>query len=560
MSMPNRGPLRGVTAGKSEPAPPGLRVVETDDENDDWLNTINRERADSNQPRVPAGSSQGGQWTSGGGGGGAASATAALQQKLVERYGVPAQKAALMWERDIKARMAAAKLVRAEQRLERRALAGKKGLQVEKRALVAKKKSDDEANKKQAVDESKQKADKARERRRQQRAKKTEQRLADLKKRQEEQERHGKELAAKKREGDIKNRGEHPDVDAHELALKATHGDAARTVAWGRAMHDRGRALGVSEYTKHIDALTEAGVPGFQYHDRIIVRGIIRSEKPKNVGELADALRRSKDTLDRRIGDRLEAGAAVVAHRVALEKAGATFAPDGIKLQPMTVRHGSVITDKSGKPIIDTDTGHPRQTGYVPPSYVVRDGLDHNLAEARSGIETARKTLTAFAHKDIVMPENYKFEATERRRANCDSKTFGPHNRDVINVGAQYPGQDAHKYARVMTHEMSHAIETENPGRLAASIAYLKSRTQGAALRRYKSGDAGEMVWEDKFPDEYMGKRYVDRRGKQYATEISSMSVQDLSHGSKWATLYSTRKDEGDRESAHFALGFLANQ
>lgn len=77
------------------------------------------------QARVPAGSSKGGQWTSGGGAtGGKAAALAAIgksvatgknaavvamQQKLVQRYGVPLQKAALMYERDIKAQLKAAK-------------------------------------------------------------------------------------------------------------------------------------------------------------------------------------------------------------------------------------------------------------------------------------------------------------------------------------------------------------------------------------------------------------------------------------------------------------------
>lgn len=95
------------------------------------------ERGDSSQPRVPAGSSKGGQWASSGGAAGGATkkvsakkdvltdeqrqairqsfktgknaAVIALQQKLVAKYGVPLGKAAIMYEKDIKAQKLAAK-------------------------------------------------------------------------------------------------------------------------------------------------------------------------------------------------------------------------------------------------------------------------------------------------------------------------------------------------------------------------------------------------------------------------------------------------------------------
>lgn len=99
-------------------------------------------REDTNQPRLPAGAPGGGRWTSGGGGGGGArgavavgaaaasggaltdgsgknAAVVALQQKLVQRYGVPLEKAALMWERDIKLQQKAAKAQRAGERAEK---------------------------------------------------------------------------------------------------------------------------------------------------------------------------------------------------------------------------------------------------------------------------------------------------------------------------------------------------------------------------------------------------------------------------------------------------------
>lgn len=89
------------------------------------------------QARVPKGDPRGGQWTSGGGatGGkaealaairksaasGKSTATVALQQKITQRYGVPLAKAALMYERDIKLQLKAAKVQRAGEAAAKRA-------------------------------------------------------------------------------------------------------------------------------------------------------------------------------------------------------------------------------------------------------------------------------------------------------------------------------------------------------------------------------------------------------------------------------------------------------
>ena len=456
------------------------------------------DRADSSQPRVPAGSPRGGQWTSSGGGGGGVApaagpagsgsltneqragiraslasgknaAVTALQQKLVARYGVPLAQASLMYERDIKQQLKAAKERRAGERAEKLEAKRKvtEALAKSKAALdkaIADKKLADDAKKKAADDQGKAKADKAREKRRLARERKTKKRLEAEAEKKRIADEEAKKQAKAKKEQDEANRGAHPDVDAHEKALKDQYGDAARTVAWGRAMHDRGRALDLDDYSSTMKAMVDRGMHGFNYHDRIWVRDVIRKHKPKTVGELADHLKAAQglnQTELRKLGERIEAGGAVAAHRKALEKAGATHAddktlPDGtvvksINLKPMTVKQGSVITDAQVKPVIDKRTGRTLQTGYVPSSYDIVDGQDRNLANARTGIDNARKRLTALAHKDIKQPEEHQFLADDEHRAYHMSKQSG-HYEDRINVGAQKTGQGPDAYEKVMIH------------------------------------------------------------------------------------------------------------
>jgi len=586
------GPLAGVGRGRVDPSP-GLRVVVPDKENDDWLSTLRRERTDA-QARVPAGSPRGGQWTSTGGGGGvgaelarvkgsgaltdeqgkairssAASgknaAVTALQQKIVARYGVPLAKAALMYERDIKAQLRNAKAQRANELHQKREAqtkvteALKKSKAALDKALEAKRLADD-AKKKAVDDKGKAKADKAREKRRLAREKKTAARLADEAKQKEE---------AEKKRGKPADLGKHADVDAHEKALKAQYGDAARTVAWGRAMHDRGRALTLDEHTKAISELTERGVLGFNFHDRIGVRDVLRADKSiKTVGQLADRLKadRNSGTM-RKIGAQLEAAGAVVAHRKALEQANATHADDrtladgtvvkAIKLQPMQTKKGTLVYGPGGKPTIDPTTKRQLQTGYIANKHDIDpDGDDRNLRYARLGIDNARKRYTALTHKDIEQPTDHEFLADETTRAYHMSKESG-HYQNRINVGAQRYGQGPDAYEKVMMHEMGHALEALNPSRLATSVAYLKARTKGRPLKHYSKGEPDEMVHEDEFQDEYQGKRYVNYHGEYRATEISSMGIQELSHGPDFAKGYVNPKH---RDTAHFTLGFLANQ
>lgn len=183
-------------------------------------------REDSNQPRVPAGSPRGGQWTSSGGGGARAAAAAAreplteaqragirregtaavmtsLQQKLVQRYGVPAKQAAILYERDIKAQLKAAKTQRAAERAvnraekERTLEALDKSKKALGKAIEAKKAADaaaaaGEAKKRaQAADKRKERNEKARKKRAEAKQKKlaeaNEKRKAEEAKKQAEQ-------------------------------------------------------------------------------------------------------------------------------------------------------------------------------------------------------------------------------------------------------------------------------------------------------------------------------------------------------------------------------------
>lgn len=431
-------------------------------------------RGDGNQPRVPAGSSRGGQWTSSGGGGrssGAAgdrfteaqrrgiaqsfatgknAAVVAMQQKLVQRYGVPIEKAALMYERDIKAQLKAAKAARAEARVKAKAVLTKK-----------------------------------------------------------------KESAST------------ADVDAHEAKLKTKYGDAARTVAWGRAMHDRGAAIEVEDFHAGMQALYDKGVTGFWFKNSSAVRVAIESTPGgvKTVGELSTALkRRVPGKTGRELAAHVEGASAVLAHRRALEASGAARTQD-IPLKKLT---------------------HTKR------------GANYSEEQSARAVDNARKRYDALSHKDLAQPTNYDFIADHEPRAECEAKAMGVgFTKDRINIGAGRFGATVEDLEKTVMHEWGHALEAENPSRLARASAYYSARTKGEPLKHMGAGyKPHEMTREDKFKGKrkYMGKDYV-AAGRRYATELTSMGAQELTSSFKWGDLY-----RDDRDSAHFTLGQLANQ
>ena len=109
---------------------------------------------------------------------------------------------------------------------------------------------------------------------------------------------------------------------------------------------------------------------------------------------------------------------------------------------------------------------------------------------------------------------------------------------------------------QVAVHELAHAIENDDARALKRSLAFLRSRTKGEALRKLKEllphlnfGDF-ELARPDKFFDPYTGKDYGD-----FATEVTSMGYEKLteSHGLRDLA-------ERDPEMLFFLLGQLAGK
>jgi uncharacterized protein len=415
------------------------------------------------QARVPAGSPRGGQWTSGGGAhGGKAAALAnirtsvvsgknaavvAMQQKLVQRYGVPLAKASLMYERDIKAQMKAAKAQRATAR-------------APKKAVVA----------------------------------------------------------------PPKPPASHADVDAHEQGLKQKYGDAARTVAWGRAMHDRGMALSVEEFEQGIQNLTRHGLQDFSIQTSSRLREVFQAAQPRSVGEFAAALKKDGDS---NLAARVAGTAAIVAHRRALEADGA-MRTEEIKLKPPSVSAGSRL-DADG---------------------------------ATAAINGAKARYHVLSHRDLQQPTDYDFVADNTDRGGHWAKAKGQ-GKDEINIGAGHSSLVSVAEKTTM-HEWGHALEAANPKLSERAIVFYEGRTSGQKLRLLGAGyEAWEYTRDGDPPwaNEYVGKEYArpskhsGGKDERYSTEITSMGAQDLTSHNNWGDLY-----EHDAETAHFTLGQLANQ
>jgi uncharacterized protein len=514
------------------------------------------------QARVPAGSPRGGQWTStgGGGGGGAvqgplgsgtlteaqrqgirasaasgkSSATRALQAKLVARYGVPLAKASLMYERDIKAQMKAAKERRGAIRASERAAKGAVDEALAKATgamskAVAAKRAGDAAKATDAATKAAAAAAKAAAKREATNAKSRATRAANKAKREAEAtaakaaDEAAKAKAATTTTTTAKGTagakpGSHPDVDAHTVALKAKYGVAARTVAWGRAMHDRGRALTVEELYDGADALEAAGVKDFTLRFNSAARIAIQDHKPTNVAELAAGLRKNKVP---KTAARVEAIAALVVHRRALEADGV------LRTEEIKLRHTKYTTKAaySGKQV------------------------EEDIAGAKARYQ-------ALSHKDLRQPVTHLFVADATTRANQeDQATFG---RDVINVGAGKIHADPQWMQKAIVHEWGHALESNNANLRDRAHAYYEGRTRGQTAQQMPNHDPGERAKKGDPPfggSGYAGKDYVHHNGKRYGTEITSVGVQGLRSGMHWGDEY-----QEDRELVHFALGQLANQ
>jgi len=519
---------------------------------DDW---DERDDGWDTQTRAPKGSSIGGRWVGKGGGGTATQKKEArakltdaereairagvksgsllveYQRRIVEKYG-PGKGGMIAYERDIKARMKEAKAARAQIRAAKKLEKDTaEKLRVEKEKLAkAKAEADAKAKEYEAVRAKMALRAKATEKAQATRAANKAKKEAAAKAKAEAETKAKAEAKAKASLEPKPTTTLPPEhtVEHHAKKLEAKYGAAARTVAWGRAMHERGQALTLDELDDGIEHLTKHGATGLKAvldHREAIRRVTEADPSIKTVGELATALRKAPKGMLRTaavgpaVAKQLEGAAAVVAHRRALESSKSERT-DEIKLKKPTVTSASASTEE----------------------------------EVNAAISGANKRYQALSHKDLKHPTEYDFVADSRKRGNCrDKKTFGD---DTINIGAgEY--NTAVQLERTTMHEWGHALEAENPELARRASAFLEARTKGEKLKPLGGGyDAHEVTRKDGFYEAYMGKEYRHpQSGRRYATEITSMGVENLVSGRGWGDFY-----KGDRDTAHFTLGQLANQ
>lgn len=113
-------------------------------------------------------------------------------------------------------------------------------------------------------------------------------------------------------------------------------------------------------------------------------------------------------------------------------------------------------------------------------------------------------------------------------------------------------------------HELGHAMEYTNPGIMPVERGFLERRTVGEELKTYmESPQHGkELVYEDKFASEYMGKDYSAMRGtdpERTAHELLTMGAQtfvspEVDAGS-WLNFGA--KAMADEDFRQFLLGLL---
>lgn len=308
--------------------------------------------------------------------------------------------------------------------------------------------------------------------------------------------------------------------------------DGGRAVAWGRAMEERGKAVGYDEALRQHKLLTDdLGITTSTNQqgtlsDRIAY-GVASGAIPKGVktwGEVVDALGSAvaKDPADaflQEVHAETRAVAALIGHRTSIKPG------QSVQIQAFKVPKAApqALHDR-----------HPRIMKQITEFW------------------------TQLADDALVLPDvrtGYKIRWLYRRgRFNGDTKQ--------LEVGFEYDAKgtltkDGHKTA---IHEMGHGVEYHNPRAKRAAEEFLKRRTVGERLRRLRDlyprdgYPASEVTRPDKFPHGYMGKDYINRRtGERYGTEITSVALEYLFE-------HTTKLVQSDQESFWLALGQLAGE
>lgn len=301
------------------------------------------------------------------------------------------------------------------------------------------------------------------------------------------------------------------DPKAHVVTYKRRgYGDAsAHAVAWGRAMHERGRDVKLADaHTKILD-LSSRGLKTSRYGresalvNEAIAYGVKRGlSQESTLGEALDLLLEDKpfwSAPDRELHDRLHAWSAFIGHHDAVT----------VRTAPLPYRMTSFA-------------GMSRASKAA--KEAVADRMDKGLDLYR-----------VLADETVHFEPGYTCKYDPKR---------GFHNgaTKVISTGR----------AEEFAHEVAHSLELWQTVLGERARDFLDSRTKGEAaqsLRKLtgKNYKADEKAKPDKFIEAYMGKIYAGG-----STEVTTMGVEYIAEGTAQNIV------EKDVELLYFILGQLS--
>jgi SPP1 gp7 family putative phage head morphogenesis protein len=315
----------------------------------------------------------------------------------------------------------------------------------------------------------------------------------------------------------------------YDTEFAAKYGEnAGRSVAWGRAMEERGRGVALDEAKRqHVQLTDDIGIT--LSTDKAFLffkvgkaqRAGELPEKIANLGDLIDAFERDPAQWHR---EALEARAlaALIGQRTSIESSKISFA----------------------RPRVDNDA----------------EGAEDVKPEAANEVAKAKKFFRALSDASIQHSDkSLGYVVTwSKQRAH-----FSKSERVVYTEARLGPDGKPREFgAPILVHEMMHGVEEYNPAALAAADAFLQRRTAGEPLEKLtdihaRRGEvagyeAHEMAREDKFPNPYMGKEYR-WMGKTQATEVSSMAAELLYR-------HAAQLLKNDPETFWFVLGQMAGK
>ncbi len=291
-----------------------------------------------------------------------------------------------------------------------------------------------------------------------------------------------------------------------QYKLRYEH-EAATTIAWGKAMHERGRDLPLADAQAGILRLRDKGIKthATEVEYSLIADAQRRLGKSEHatLGDLLDDLRSEKvffSEAELRVFYRLEAWAGFLGHEASIDKR----------------------TDPLPYTITQFDPGYS-------------EGSKENI---RVRLDFGLDVYRVLGDETIRHPGFYTVIFDPGGRGEFNSHTSEiktPDKRDV--------------YA----HEVAHALEHHNANLLKQSLAFLRSRRGTeklelmSKLTNNATYEAHEVGFRDRLVEAYMGKDY-----KGTATEVSSMGFQYFAAGQVVDLV------EHDHEAYYFLLGQLA--